>query len=373
MPERVVTYAEYEEIIDRARPQSIEQEGVTDQAAFMTMVRDPRTVCVPDSQGRQVPLATPAANLSAYINLDYYRSLAGVGEGPAYYYLHLEHLRRADASAYVAALQPALRALAAANGQLLYDFPMSRRVVDGQVGGLLKEIGGIASRHLISPSTNYPRHYHYVSPVKFVDGRAPRKPLHPLDLYALAEQHPHRKVQVLGRLEAADIDYVWPYYAFRHEQELGEHDPVAAGFNEPDFRYICSSPEYIKVAYRNHDGQIINMVAATALQNCPWLNRRELARRFPEEYAAGRILCGIMAVRKPKSQGGALSLLTLGHIHTLIAHDGQRVVEVGAFDEVSVHNARKLTQLSQEGTGVMADFEHAVGHHVFRARQLHVG
>lgn len=370
MPARVVTHEEYEEIIDCARPQSIEQEGVVDQAAFIAMTRDPRTVCVSDGQGRMVPVATPVANLASYVNLGYYQELPGVGQGPAYYYLHLEHLHRADAASYAAALRPSLRALAAADGQLLYDFPLSRRAVDGQVGSLLKEIGGISSRHLIRPATNYPRHYHYVSRARFADGRELQEPLRPLDLYALAERHPHRKVQVLGTLEARDIDYVWPYYAYRHEQELGAHDPIAAGFNESDFRDICSSPEYIKVVYRDHNRHIINMVAVTALQNCPWLNRRELARRYPVEYDAGRILCGIMAVRKPKSQGGALSLLTLGHVHALIARDGQRVVEVGAFDEVSVRTARKLTQLSQEGTGITADFEHAVGHHVFRARQL---
>lgn len=370
MTERVVTQEEYELIVDQMRPQSIEQEGVVDRTAFAAMVRDPATVFVPDKD-RLVPVLTPAANLTSYVNLAYYHRLPGIGEGPAYYYLHLEHLRRSNAAAYAASLRPAFRELAALNGQILYDFPLSRRATDGQVGRLIEEIGGVCSRHLIDPRANHPRHYHFASPVKLVGRSALHEPLHPLDLYELAAQHPHKRVEILRALLDADIHYVWPYYAARHEGELDPQDPVAAGFHEADFRDICVTPGYVKAVCRDGTGQIIHMLVVTPVQNCPWLNQRQFERLFPEEYAASRILCGIVAVRKPRSPGGALSLLTLGQIHRLIAIDGQRTVEVGAFDEVSFYSARQLTQLSQKGTGVTVDFEHPSGHHVFRARQLH--
>lgn len=364
----------YDESFGDQAENDIESNGIWDEAAFATSLKDPRSAIL-DAGNRRLPLLVPIDNLPWVNNAWYSNLTAPTDKPPIYYYSHLPRQLAERPAPYKDTLAAALCRVAAERGIVAYDAPERRAgYTDETFKSLVAQIGGIACEDMVASLQSPPIHYHYEgTPRGLQDMAAPSRPFDFYALYAEARSdnslpvdHP---ISVESCLSEDDIQQVWGYYSPAHE-ELNADDPVYAGFTEPELADVLMSPAFTKLVHRT-GGRITHLSLVADVRACPWLNQHYFNTKYPEAYNGGRIICGIGAITDPAAPPSvAPTVRAFAMVARLVARSGYNdVVLPYATDN---HSNAYMPTLTQRAMRAFLDVDmiHPTGRQLFRAWRL---
>ncbi|HSX29702.1 MAG TPA: hypothetical protein VLE73_04035 [Candidatus Saccharimonadales bacterium] len=363
-------FAYYRECFENpSRQQGAEAEGLFDSSDFRLAYEDPRTTMLDiptDDSLRTVPLLAPLRNYGD-ANLDFYNRYAG--SRPLMYYNHLSTPFQQSPQAYIAALRPALRQLAAQNGVIVFNHTdLEAHTVNAELTAIT-DASGLRLTDIHGPEGAATKHYHYASiatPIEKTD-----VPSTPVSLYSAYAQLPDvlqdANVTVSATLPIKDIEQVWGFYeqAFA---ELTANDPVQAGFSEKDFKNLMQDPSFVKFVYR--EGNTIgNINIQTDVRNLPWMNQYYYRTTFPQ-YEQGLVFCSPGVITNPELRSPSMTIRSASMLGKLIVRSGAESIITFACDTESNKQVPGLARIGLKKGGLQTNFSKPVSHQLFRMASI---
>jgi hypothetical protein len=362
----------YRDILEHSsRAQSMETEGIFDEAAFALAMADPRTARLTvetDGTPRTVPLLTPLENVGEQWNQGFFSTYAP--NKPPTHYSHLPLALRRHPQAYLEALRPGLERVSRTGGVLVMDYTNEEApTVDVDLGIITRQLP-VTFTAVPGPDGNVTPHFHYASPSKLQTKIDPT--YKPASLYAAFDSLPTTLkgtgMRVQPTLTPKDTERIWEFYDPVFGR-LSAKDPILAGFNHQELTEIAASPEYIK--FINREGtDIANVCLLVDVRQCPWMNQKFYQSRYPEQYDQGLVLLSPGVITNPNLGSAAASLRTMGMVGKVIARAGIEPVLTFACDTESNKQVPKLSHHCLNKAGVQVNLLEPVSQQSFRMLQV---
>lgn len=336
-------YSSYRALYE-THTEGMETEGIFYESDFASILDDPRTAVLEQTNGGRVPLLTPFEHRSNWFHETLYRQWAGE-RTPLYYYNHLPALKQRQSAVYRETLRDAIEQLEREGALIVLDHPES---AGDAIAAEMNDMGiSITDIPYESADT---RHFQYAS---IIQPTLPNT----------------KPVTMETCLQATDIEQLWSFYNPSFEA-ISVVDPVHSGFTEAEFTEVMRSPDFMKFVFRAGE-TIVNLCLITDVRNCEWMNQAYYKKEFPEKYDSGEVWCSPGVLTNPNATGqAAASLRTMCAVGRLIADRNKEIALSFVCNSISDKQVPGLSQRSLERVGVRSDFSQPLAKHIFRVCRL---
>lgn len=159
-------------------------------------------------------------------------------------------------------------------------------------------------------------------------------------------------VSLVASFDDENAKKIWDIVYEQKFQELGESDPIYAGFDEKSLMDILKNPETAKIVLKENGKFKALCFFDNDFEHYPWFNKTYFKEKYPEYYETKNIFIfpGIVAAEEADSVTNAIKMISFAV--KIAAKRGSNTMVTFECTQTSAQYIPKLTWFSVNHSGV---------------------